>query len=402
MKVAKGAKTSSPTRTIAKTGAKTAKRPVFPKILLTCEILAVAVLVLFAVSLSASGEGVPSADSGYKVLAPISHGDLTIFPVAAGTVHNTSDFLTLDEGLRSAEVVITEVGKAGGMRRRPQASDLSASAEVNRLVLVNNSKRPLILLAGEIVTGGKQDRVVAKDRIVPPESDPIDLGVFCVEPHRWVESSGKFDTHGAVMAQPSLRKQAMVTANQQKVWDEVARSKGAMESVVAAAPPATGYGSGGGMGVRRELESTSSYAKVAENGAVKLQVETVAAPVEKSFESVVKQLRDKNAVGVVVAVKGKIIWADIFADNLLLSRYWPKLVQSYAAESLTMPGSSGETNGEAALKFLDNREARHETAESEPGLYKQTEITGAGFKAFELTSLIPKQSFDLHLSKMAN
>jgi len=33
---------------------------------------------------------------------------------------------------------------------------------VNRLVLVNNSKRPLLLLAGEIVTGGKQDRVIGK------------------------------------------------------------------------------------------------------------------------------------------------------------------------------------------------------------------------------------------------
>ena len=60
------------------------------------------------------------------------------------------------------------------------------------MVLVNNSKRPLILLAGEIVTGGKQDRVIGKDRIIPAESDPIDLGVFCVEPGRWVGSSDRF------------------------------------------------------------------------------------------------------------------------------------------------------------------------------------------------------------------
>jgi len=33
-------------------------------------------------------------------------------------------------------------------------------------VLVNHSKRPLLLLAGELVSGGKQDRVIAKDRIV--------------------------------------------------------------------------------------------------------------------------------------------------------------------------------------------------------------------------------------------
>ena len=59
-------------------------------------------------------------------------------------------------------------------------------------VLVNNSKRPLLLLAGEIVTGGKQDRVIAKDRIVPAGGDPVDLSVFCIEPGRWTESSEKF------------------------------------------------------------------------------------------------------------------------------------------------------------------------------------------------------------------
>src|SRR5437868_13552050 len=88
------------------------------------------------------------------------------------------------------------------------------SAQVNKLVLVNNSKRPLLLLAGEIVTGGKQDRVIAKDRIVPPDSDPIDLSVFCIEPGRWVESSSEFgaSANGPVasfMVQPSIRENAM-------------------------------------------------------------------------------------------------------------------------------------------------------------------------------------------------
>ncbi|MEI9970328.1 MAG: DUF6569 family protein [Terracidiphilus sp.] len=63
--------------------------------------------------------------------------------------------------------------------------NLDGGDEVNTLVLVNHSKRPLLLLAGEIVTGGKQDRIVAKDRIVPADADPIDLGVFCIEPGRW-------------------------------------------------------------------------------------------------------------------------------------------------------------------------------------------------------------------------
>ena len=94
---------------------------------------------------------------------------------------------------------------------------------VNTLVLINNSKRPLLLLAGEIVTGGKQDRVIGKDRIVPGESDPIDLGVFCVEPGRWVARSDKFGTTIG-LAQPSVRAKAMVDKDQQKVWDQLSGS----------------------------------------------------------------------------------------------------------------------------------------------------------------------------------
>ena len=144
--------------------------------------------------------GQPSS-SGYKVLEPIRHGSLTVFPVVAPKSYATDEFLTLDEGLRSGEVVVTEYGNIRGLLRRRTTSAMHHdTAEVNRLVLINNSKRPLVLLAGEIVTGGKQDRVIGKDRIVPAESDPVDLSVFCVEPGRWVATSDQFGASGTTYA----------------------------------------------------------------------------------------------------------------------------------------------------------------------------------------------------------
>ncbi len=357
-------------------------------------------LVLAAAKPSAPvGDSAPA--SGYRILAPITHGDLTIFPVVAEKVHDTSGFITLDEGMRSGEIVVTEVGKIAGMIRhhpRPMYQQAN-SAEVNRLVLVNNSKRPLILLAGEVVTGGKQDRVVGKDRIVPAESDPVDLSVFCVEHGRWVESSAKFDTHASVMAQPSVRRSVMADKQQQEVWNKVSESKSAM---AAKAPPVSGAGgSSYDVGQLRALDSTTSYAKTVENPIIQKEVESIVAPMQKSYESINKQLREQNAVGVVVAVKGHIIWADIFASNTLLTKYWPKLLQSYAAEALTMPGNTVDISEKAAQQFVENWQATHEVVESEPGLYRQTEMTGNRFKAFELTSLLPKQNFNVHLSKMA-
>lgn len=344
----------------------------------------------------------PGGDTGspeYKVLAPISHGNLTIFPVVSARSHDTSAFLTLDEGIRSGEVTVTEVGKITPMVRRPGPRPAPGRAQVNQLVLVNNSTRPLILLAGEVVTGGQQDRIVAKDRIVPPESDPVDLSVFCVEHGRWTETASKFDTHVNFMAQPSVRKKALADNSQQKVWDEVGRSNAAITAYAMAAPGVAGQG-GNSAGLR-ELQSATSYAKVRENKEIQHQMDSLVQPIQKSFDSVIRQLRDQNAVGVVVAIKGRIIWADIFASNALLSKYWAKLLPSYAAEALTMSEGQSEVSVNAAQNWVSNRQARHEVVETEPGLYKQTELTGDNFRAFELASLLPKHSFDLHLSKMS-
>jgi ARG/rhodanese/phosphatase superfamily protein len=371
-------------------------------------------LVLMAVAAPGDTAGLPGSINDYKVLAPISHGNLTIFPVISTKVHDTSDFITLDEGIRSGEVVVTEVGNLHSvMRRRPPYVPVRPTgAEVNRLVLVNNSKHPLLLLAGEVVTGGKQDRVVGKDRIIPGESDPVDVSVFCVEHGRWTNTSEKFDTHASIMLQPSVRMKAMADQDQQKVWDEVGRSRTAMAGAVAAPPahpsatPVPGQTSEtvevASSAYAIELNGTTSYAKARENKAVQKQVESITEPMQKAYESVIKQLRNQNAVGVVVAVKGRIVWADMFASSSLLAKYWPKLLDSYASEALTAQGVQREVSVKEAQSFLENWQARHEVVDSEPGLYRQRELIGDKFRAFQLTSLLAKEIFDVHLSKMAD
>jgi hypothetical protein len=351
--------------------------------------------------------GAGPSSSAFKVLEPIGHGNLTVFPVVAPQSYATGEFLTLDEGLRSGEVVVTEYGNVRGLlRRRNPAAMQHDIAEVNRLVLINNSKRPLLLLAGEIVTGGKQDRVIGKDRIVPSESDPVDLSVFCVEPGRWVASSDHFGASGTtyasgsaggvspgtLMAQPSVRAKAMGDKDQNQVWAEVRKQQQSMTVEVAAGAPGVNAD---------EIRSTSSYARVMENKDVKEKVDEVAKPIEHNYQSLIKQLRDRKAVGVVVAVNGRIIWADVFASTELLERYWPKLVRSYASEAVVTRAKAGEASWAQAEAFLREMEGRRETIESEPGIYRHTEINGDGFKAFALTSLLPKTGFEVHVAKMA-
>jgi hypothetical protein len=345
-----------------------------------------AFIFVLAVSLAAlAGE----VSSDYKVLSPISHGSLTIFPVVASSTHDTSAFMTLDEGLRSGEVIVSEAGRIQPLIRRGVRPIPTGGGEVNRLVLINNSSRPLLLLAGEIVTGGKQDRVIGKDRLVPAHSDPIDLSVFCVEPGRWTEVSADFKGMTSQMAQPSVRAKAMADKDQQKVWNEVRNSATVAREAIggpAAAP----------------LAGTTSYARVMDNLEVKSKVDEIAAPMQRDYQSLIRDLRARNAVGVVAAVGGRFVWVDIFASTSLLEKYWPKLVRSYAAEAMPFRGAARiRVDVRAAQQFLDDRDGRRQVSEVEPGVFRQTEISGDGFKVFELTSLLPKTGFDLHLAKAA-
>jgi hypothetical protein len=107
-------------------------------------------------------------------------------------------------------------------------------------------------------------------------------------------------------------------------------------------------------------------------------------------------------VGVVVAVGGQLIWADLFASTSLLEKYWPKLVRSYAAEAITSGATAKPVTISEAQQFLNRTEGTREMIESEPGIYRQSETIATNFKLFTLASLLPGTGFDLHISKIAD
>jgi hypothetical protein len=261
-----------------------------------------------------------------------------------------------------------------------------SGAEVNRLVLYNDSDRPLLLLAGEIVTGGKQDRVIGSDRIVPPKYGPVDLSVFCVEPGRWTGDTAMFGSLNRQMAQPAVRAPAMAEQNQQAVWDNVRKSNA---EVALAAPAST----------TQSVTVTSSYAKVFNSPAVKQVIDQYGG--RELERSTLAELKKAGAVGVVVAVNGQILWADLFASTDLLAKYWPKLSNSYIAEAVTRLSGGTAPNASDAESWINNLSGTREVAETEPGVYRRTDVTGAGYRVFELASLVPGTNFTVHVTKIA-
>ncbi len=348
-----------------------------------------------------SSPGEPSKSEGdWRLLDAITYENLTIFPVVTSSGYDTSGFLTLEDGLSSGEVIVREQGAETLIRRRDnnRTPPINYSGpSVNQLVLINHSKRPLVLLAGELVSGGKQDRVIAKDRIVAPMSDPLPLDVFCVEHGRW--SNGSQFNAAKTIVHPSVRERAAVKQDQTEVW-----------SSVASGSSASGYGGGIGSGsgsgsarpaapprvttetlsqAMREEAPTQSYTKLYESRYVGASVDSLVAELQRRFRKETSGLKGERVVGVVVAYGGEVAWSDIFASGDLFDHYWNKLIRSYAVEAVARPTLREKASLDDAREFLRRLNGR-EVTESEPGVYRWRETSEATLSQIELDALQPK------------
>jgi hypothetical protein len=325
----------------------------------------------------------------WQAVEGITYENLSVFPVVIAQGADTAGYLTLDEGLLSGEVVVTERG--GEILRRsrgavPQAGRTQPifpepAPQVNQLVLVNRSKKPLVLLAGEVVTGGKQDRVIAKDRIVPPGAEPLPLDVFCVERGRWAGATMQFSA-SKLMVHPSVREKAALERRQDEVW-------AAVRSGTTAPAPA---GAAVAAPLARSLDAavaeapTESYARIYAHSRVGQSVESFAEEVMRRFARAAEALKGRAVVGVVVAYGGEVAWADVFASPHLFECYWPKLARSYAVEALARPQLRERATLDDAREFLRPLAGR-ETLESEPGVYRWRQIAEGRLAEIELESL---------------
>ena len=139
------------------------------------------------------------------LLAPIQVDSLTLTPIIATAAASDApgDLLVLDEAMAKRQVKIREI----------------AEGSVNSLTFVNQADHPVFVMAGEVIIGGKQDRIIGRNTIIPAKTTQ-DVPVFCVEHGRWDGQTKDFTTAKA-LAHGRLRGQASYAA-QQDVWNEVA------------------------------------------------------------------------------------------------------------------------------------------------------------------------------------
>lgn len=233
-----------------------------------------------------------------------AHGALLVFWLHGGTLALPLPISTLEEARARGDLLITE-------RRQPTVPDL---------IVDNRGKTHVLLLAGEILVGGKQSRVLTEDILLPPLSGPINIGVYCVEQGRWAGSSASFSAKG--FAASGLRSRLMERADQQQVWTEVRRYS---DRVGATSP-------------------TESYEAIQDKPEVKAH--------QREVERRIDHRAAPGAVGAAVFAGDRFTGLDLFQDPDLFAREWPKLLHAHAVETFGSPRADTPNERKVRLRVL--------------------------------------------------
>ena len=216
-------------------------------------------------------------------------GGLTIVPIITRAGGGAS-VESLDAAVRSGDLRVLEKG----------------SGSVPSVMVENVGRTPVLLMAGEIVLGGKQDRIIRQDVVINPRSGPVEVPVYCVEEGRWeVSRREEFEPAPYAIADGELREKAASGAGQEEIWHDV--------NAKAAAP-----------GVN---SSTHAYRDYVQSPDVSRRLDEYVSRCPHPW-----QWRGHAVGAIFLGMGGQVLGADVFADSSMLYAEWPKLVRSYAAQ----------------------------------------------------------------------
>ncbi|HKQ73451.1 MAG TPA: DUF6569 family protein [Blastocatellia bacterium] len=279
--------------------------------------------------------------ANYTVSGPYTHQNLTVFLLHGSDQGQEKTPLTLQEAMDRKLVVVHETG------------------DVNNLAVENLSDEEVYIQSGDIVKGGKQDRTLALDLIVPPKSGKISIASFCVEQGRWRERGGEavaaFGSSEKALNSKELKIAAKHAASQQEVWDKVAKSQAKLSAGVVAADAAPAganpisvaqtqaAGADGGNAMinqnRSRGDNPQAFSVASSASSSSLQLALENEHLKQAVDEYVKKLspiiEGKNdVIGYVFAINGQINSADVYSSHNLFKKLWPKMVESSGAEAV--------------------------------------------------------------------
>ena len=313
------------------------------------QIVAITAISLATLGIAFSFPRTSFADTDPVVSGPHVHENLAVYFVHGESAPGPVP-LTLQEALGKGSVRVIETG------------------EVNELKVENTGDEDVFIQAGDIVKGGKQDRVLTLSFVLPPKSGEVELAAFCVEQGRW-SARGREDVKAFASAREAMpsRKAKLVMARRP-----------------AAAAPAASAGEGAAADTyasQREVWASvaSTQDKLSERLNETVTASASASSLQLSLEN--EKLQKERAryldalqkageasddiVGYVLAINGRIVSADVYPSNGLFRKMWDKQLAAGVTEAI------GEADGKAVSAPAKDEAAAFLKAAASPQAHEE-------------------------------
>lgn len=294
-----------------------------------------------------------------RVTGPTTHGQVSVY-LLRGTSAGGPVPLTLDEALAKRTIEVVETGN------------------VRELKIENTGTEPVFVQLGDIVKGGRQDRVLTVSLQLAPKSGLVPIGAYCVEQGRW-SARDKEDAHRFARSETLLpsagaklaiarpagpqappvglggpgRSPIEAELNRARERDAVAQlQRRATETGeprqqrLGIAEDSQGEVWRSVEALQRSLSSNLATSVASDRSRTSLQLslenETLKSA-QAAFVSALAPagLKDDDVVGVAVAIGGRITSADLYPSNGLFRKMWPKILAAAATEAIALGAKAG-------------------------------------------------------------
>ncbi len=246
------------------------------------------VFLLFA-ALCAAVAGVP-IDDRLEVDDPVRVGQLAVYLIrdGAAAAPPDGDYTLLADALAAGTLVIEEV---------------DASGSVPTLLAHNKGSAPVLAMAGEVIDGGKQDRVLTQDVLLEPSAEPQRIAVNCVERSRWSAGVDGTQFRYGGRGELGLAKTVQEDKSQASTWSKVDALNDA----------------------RGKRTQTGTYMASLEDQR--------AADIDRGLATISGALEAARGVGVIAAFAGKLQAAEIYAYPSVFARARPGLLRAWLLDA---------------------------------------------------------------------
>ena len=323
-------------------------------------------------------------DASYWLSGPYAHDNLAVYLIHREGGHDGPVPLTLDEAMERGFVEVFETGV------------------VEELIVRNTGDREVFIQSGDIFKGGKQDRVVIASMIVPPGSGDLSIGVFCVEGGRWSsrdgeeasvfsKSTARLPSRNGRIALFEQAKRWLAPESDRLAWSDVEDLRGRVWESVSTVQADLGSAMARDVADER---SPSSLQLSLENPGLVSALELY----EVALGSLAQGNRD--AVGYVFAIDGRIAGGDEFANGGLFRKLWARQLTAAATEAIAERSVSvrGQPTLAEVGAFIDAARTGEPVGMSMPGeLRLETRQTGEVLH----TELLRADGFLVHRSLAA-